>query len=142
MPENPYSAPANETIETSAGQGRRRLVPVAIALLVVSIAWIFLLLFGIAYFFMASGAADIDPEIRHVQLSYMLYMAISALYALLLATGALSMLRCGSYAWAATVNCLALIPLLGPCYVAAIPVGIWGLWVLSKPDVRASFQKL
>lgn len=142
MSENPYSAPASESPETPPVHARRRLLPVAVALLVVTIVWIFLLLFGIAYFFLVAGSPDIDAEHRHVYYSYMLYMAISALYSLLLATGALSMLGRGSYAWAVAVNILAMIPLLGPCYVVAIPIGIWGLIVLRNPTVKASFRKL
>ena len=88
MSENPYSAPASESLERSPGQARRRLVPVAVALLVVTIVWIFLLLFGIAYFFLVAGSPDHDAENRRVYYSYMLYMAVSALYSLLLATGA------------------------------------------------------
>lgn len=142
MAENPYSAPQSEAGEGAAVGGRSRLVPVAVALLVVSIVWIFLTLFGIVYFLWAASVPDRDAEIQSQFSAYAVYLAISLAYSLVLVTGAFSMLRRGSYAWAVTVNCLALVPFMGPCYVLAIPVGVWGLFVLRQPTVKASFQKL
>ena len=51
------------------------------------------------------------------------------------------MLRQGSYLWAMTICVLALVPLLGPCYFAAVPAGIWGIFVLRRPAVRDSFAR-
>ena len=143
MAENPYSTPqSEEMVEQSAVTGRSRLVPPAIALLVVSIVWIFLTLFGIAYFVSAAARGDADPEIQRNFSLYAVYLAISMSYSLVLVTGAFSMLRRGSYAWSVAVNFLALVPFMGPCYVLAIPIGIWGLAILRNPAVKASFQKL
>lgn len=68
-------------------------------------------------------------------------MLVTLGYSLMLLTGAFSMIRKGSYAWAVATSCLAMVPVLGPCYVMGIPVGIWGLMVLRRPEVRASFTR-
>ncbi len=70
-----------------------------------------------------------------------MYYGVSMLYCLLLASGAFSMVRQGSYMWAMTVCILALVPTFGPCYLLAIPVGIWRIFVLKRPDVRNSFAR-
>jgi hypothetical protein len=63
------------------------------------------------------------------------YMAINALIFL----GALKMKNLQSYGLATTAAILSLIPCCGPCACLGIPVGIWALVVLRKPEVRASF---
>jgi hypothetical protein len=140
MRENQHAPPAGEAKTTSPLEARSRLLPVAIALSFVSILWIFLLLFGIATFCRALADAT-DAGTQNSYFSFIAYMAIDALYSLLLATGALSMIRRGSYAWAVVTSCLALVPLLGPFYVLGIPIGIWALVVLRSPAVRTSFRK-
>jgi hypothetical protein len=42
---------------------------------------------------------------------------------------------------AARRACLfAMIPFAGPCFLLGIPVGFWGLYVLSREPVRARFS--
>ena len=62
------------------------------------------------------------------------------LYSLVVASGAISMIRQGSYIWAMTACTLGLVPVLGPCYVAAIPFAIWGIIVLRRTEVCESFR--
>ena len=63
------------------------------------------------------------------------------LYCLLLISGAFSILRKGSYLWAVTTCILALIPGIGPCYLIAVPFGLWGLVLLRRPEIRDSFVR-
>jgi hypothetical protein len=51
------------------------------------------------------------------------------------------MMRHSSYLWAVTVCILAMLPFIGPCYLLAVPFGIWGLVALRRPEVRASFAR-
>ncbi|WP_246357910.1 hypothetical protein [Pyxidicoccus fallax] len=53
--------------------------------------------------------------------------------------GALKMRGLQSYGLATTASILALIPCCGPCTCLGIPLGIWALVMLRKPEVRASF---
>ncbi|MEQ8786425.1 MAG: hypothetical protein RIC55_09000 [Pirellulaceae bacterium] len=138
MAENPYSAPAATTEQQA--DGRARLVPPAIALLVVSLLWVFMALFGVVYFLSLINAPDADAQTRHVFTTSLGYMVINILYNLMLASGALSMVRRGSYVWAVTCGVLALVPLLGPFYCLGIPIGVWTLIVLRRPEVRSAFK--
>jgi hypothetical protein len=63
------------------------------------------------------------------------YLLINALAFL----GALKMKNLQSYGLANTGAILALIPCCGPCFCLGIPLGIWALVVLRKPEVRAAF---
>jgi hypothetical protein len=54
--------------------------------------------------------------------------------------GALKMKNLQSYGLAMTAAIVSIIPCCGPCYCLGIPVGIWALVVLRKPEVRASFS--
>ncbi|HZI15977.1 MAG TPA: hypothetical protein VE153_36760 [Myxococcus sp.] len=53
--------------------------------------------------------------------------------------GALKMKSLQSYGLAMTAGIVSLIPCCGPCFCLGIPLGIWALVVLRKPEVRASF---
>ena len=64
------------------------------------------------------------------------YLIINALIFL----GALKMKGLQSYGLANTAAILALIPCCGPCLCVGIPLGIWALVVLRKPEVRAAFS--
>ncbi|MBL9127380.1 MAG: hypothetical protein JNL97_07030 [Verrucomicrobiales bacterium] len=45
-----------------------------------------------------------------------------------------------SYALAVTGAVLAIVPCISPCCCIGIPVGVWVLVVLFKPEVKAAFQ--
>lgn len=57
----------------------------------------------------------------------------------LIVFGALKMKGLRSYGLAMTASILALLPCCGPCGCLGIPLGIWALVVLRKPEVRAAF---
>ena len=112
----------------------------ALGILVVSVLWMFLGAMGIVYFV----SQILDPEMtaadRQIPITYSLYILISVLYSGMLASGAVSMMRRNSYLWATATAILAMVPLLGPCYILGIPFGIWASSVLRDPDVRISFS--
>jgi len=41
---------------------------------------------------------------------------------------------------AITASILAMIPCISPCCIVGLPVGIWCLVVLNKPEVKAAFR--
>ncbi|GHG69900.1 hypothetical protein GCM10012319_14390 [Comamonas sp. KCTC 72670] len=53
--------------------------------------------------------------------------------------GALKMKNLQSYGLAMAAAIIAVIPCCGPCVCLSIPVGIWALVVLNKPEVKAAF---
>lgn len=118
---------------------RHQLLPVAIALLVLSILHIIFGLFYFVFVYSITSAPDADPMDKHTSTVYSMYYGITMLYSLLLASGSFSMIRQGSYMWAVAVCILAVIPMLGPCYFLGVPIGLWGIVVLRRPAVRESF---
>ena len=53
--------------------------------------------------------------------------------------GALKMKNLQSYGLSMAAAIIAVIPCCGPCVCLAIPVGVWALVVLNKPEVKAAF---
>ena len=45
-----------------------------------------------------------------------------------------------NYPLALTASILAIIPCLSPCCLVGLPIGIWAIVVLSKPEVKAAFH--
>ena len=54
--------------------------------------------------------------------------------------GALKMKRLESHGFAMAASILALVPCVSPCCLVGLPIGIWSLVVLSKPEVKAAFH--
>src|SRR5689334_9198200 len=81
---NPYAAPAS-TAAHLPGSPRGRLLPFAIALLVLSILHIFGALFYFTYVYSVVSEPDADPQSTHALVVYSMYYGISVLYCLLLA---------------------------------------------------------
>lgn len=54
--------------------------------------------------------------------------------------GAVKMQSLSSYEFSVTVAVLAMLPLLTPCCIIGMPVGIWALVVLMKPQVKSQFH--
>ena len=53
--------------------------------------------------------------------------------------GAIQMMKGKKYGFAKASAILAIIPFTSCCFLIGIPIGIWALIVLSKPDVKAFF---
>ncbi len=65
---------------------------------------------------------------------------ITMLIAGLILFGALKMKKLESYGWAMTASILALAPCISPCCLVGLPIGIWALVVLAKPEVKSAFH--
>jgi hypothetical protein len=65
---------------------------------------------------------------------------ITMLIAGLILFGALKMKKLESYGWGITASILALAPCISPCCLVGLPIGIWALVVLSKPEVKSAFH--
>lgn len=55
--------------------------------------------------------------------------------------GAVKMMKGASQAWAKASAILAIIPFTSCCCLLGVPVGIWALVVLSKPEAKAFFER-
>ena len=54
--------------------------------------------------------------------------------------GALKMKKLEKHGWAMTASVLALAPCISPCCLVGLPIGIWALVVLAKPEVKSAFH--
>jgi hypothetical protein len=54
--------------------------------------------------------------------------------------GAIQMIKGKRYRLARIAAILAIIPFTSCCFLVSIPIGIWGLIVLSKSEVKAAFN--
>jgi hypothetical protein len=53
--------------------------------------------------------------------------------------GALQMMKPKKYNTARAAAILAVVPLSSCCFVIGMPVGLWAMSVLSKPEIKAGF---
>ena len=53
--------------------------------------------------------------------------------------GATKMRSLQTYGFALASAIIAMIPCISPCCFIGLPVGIWALVILTKPEVKASF---
>lgn len=91
-------------------------------------------------------AKDIPPELRRLTVeslkgSLFNYStdALAVLANALTVFGALRMRAVRSYGLAVTGAVVAMVPGLGWCCCLGIPLGIWAIVTMSKPEVRAQF---
>jgi hypothetical protein len=86
-----------------------------------------------------------DPQIQH--LLHLFYGPIGILenifglaVSIVILVGAMKMQSLRSYNFAFTAALLAVVPCLTPCCFLGLPLGIWALVVLNKPEVKAQFK--
>lgn len=83
-------------------------------------------------------AQPVDPSLQFA-LSVLIY-GILAICALGVVVGAWQMLRLRNYGLAVIGSILAAFNIAACCCVLGLPVGIWSLIVLLRPEVRSAFQ--
>lgn len=54
--------------------------------------------------------------------------------------GALKMRALENYNFAMAATVLAMVPCISPCCFIGLPVGIWALIILMKPEVKSAFR--
>ena len=121
----------------------------AIALIIIgSLNGIFGVLSLIAVFLRLSGVLEMQvPTNEAERMGYYFgtamnigIAALSFLIAPLIIYGAIKMLKGKSFKLAKTSAILAMIPFVSCCFIIGIPIGIWSLVVLHRPDVKAYFN--
>ena len=67
---------------------------------------------------------------------------IGGIVGIVVLMGALKMQRLQNYSFVFTASILAMLPCLSPCCICilGLPVGIWALITLNKPEVKTAFQ--
>jgi hypothetical protein len=135
---NPYASPV--AIDPAMDVGRRLFWP-ALGLMITSAGWV-LLAVCIAAFL---SLPMLDPANNSAAGGSGLIMigavVASAIYAVVVFSGAVCMARGRSYVWSMSTAILALIPWMVYCYVLSLPFGIWAIVVLRRPEVREAFER-
>jgi hypothetical protein len=66
-------------------------------------------------------------------------IAVGLAVSLFVIYGGMQMLKLRSFGIVLAAAILTLLPCVGPCCCVGIPIGIWALVVISKPEVKAAF---
>ena len=69
-----------------------------------------------------------------------IFNVISMGIAAVILVGALKMKNLQNYGLAMAATILAMIPCLSPCCLIGLPIGIWSLVMLLKPEVKTAFH--
>ena len=69
-----------------------------------------------------------------------IFNVIGLIVSVVIFMGALKMKKLESYNFAMAATIVAMVPCISPCCFVGLPVGIWALVVLLKPEVKGAFQ--
>jgi hypothetical protein len=70
----------------------------------------------------------------------LVFNAIGLITAVLVFMGATKMRKLESYNFAMAATIIAMVPCISPCCYVGLPIGIWALVQLMKPEVKAAFK--
>jgi hypothetical protein len=106
---------------------------------VIGIVWV---VFGMGF---APPLHGMTPEAARVFRLIMGPVGIAArgigiVVCLLILFGALRMQKLTNYGLALTAAIVAMVPCISPCCLIGLPIGIWALVVLGKPEVKSQFH--
>ncbi|HSU53359.1 MAG TPA: DUF4339 domain-containing protein [Candidatus Dormibacteraeota bacterium] len=90
--------------------------------------------------FPASGNADTKTIIGLMQSFGLVGMVLGILGGILILFGGLKMKKVENYGLCMAASIVAMIPCLSSCCLIGLPIGIWALVVISKPEVKSSFR--
>jgi hypothetical protein len=65
---------------------------------------------------------------------------LGMIMAVVVLLGALKMKKLENYNFAMTATIIAMIPCISPCCWIGLPIGIWAIVMLMKPEVKSSFH--
>jgi hypothetical protein len=141
---NPYSSPvsagagagAGAAATGATGNANPLFVP-ALILLALWIFWTCYMIFVMVMVLSPTGPFKALGSTRDMMVASYATMAVISLVS---TAGAVAMLRQRPkwLAWTAAV--LGLVPVMGPCFGLTLPVAIWAIMLLRRPDVNAQFS--
>lgn len=133
--------PSSDVVNAVQTQATVLLVFTAVMMGLVVLSML-LNLAGIGLVSTTEGLADTDEGMRMLArgTGNLVGSLISLAGGAAIITGCLKMKKFESYGYARAANILAMIPCVSPCCLLGIPLGIWGLVVLSRPEVQSAFR--
>jgi hypothetical protein len=122
----------------------------AVGLMIVAILGLLMQVGSLVYrlFFSAVAASQpYGPFAANGPMRFMFSASFAVLSAIvgvgvgvLILIGALKMKKLENYGLAMVASIVAMIPCLSPCCLIGLPIGIWAVVILSKPEVKAAFR--
>lgn len=119
----------------------------SIGLLVTAIIGACLQAFGLLINMLGAGLSSFTAGGREEQLlSYlsggfgMVSSAIGLLIAGLVIYASIEMRNLRQWGLAMAASILVMVPCISPCCIIGLPMGIWSLIVLQKPEIKAAFR--
>lgn len=107
----------------------------------ISLAGLIMTLAGSTMQSMNSGNPQMDRLFRSLSTGSSMIRIVAALVLSgVVLYGALKMKKLEKYGLAMGVSILAMIPCISPCCLVGLPIGIWALVVLNKPEVKGYFS--
>ena len=152
LPPPPGSQPAFPTMPTTAaygsaadqvnGPGIAMIILGAINMVVaLGFMTMALLNLGFSSFSTNNEAEKMFKGMGSMGLGFdLMLLSLSLIVGVLILFGGVKMRRLQSYGLCMTASILAMIPCLSCCFLIGIPIGIWALVVLSKPEVKNLFR--
>jgi hypothetical protein len=117
------------------------LIVTAILGFVAQVVGILLNVFGVAVTQGLGGTTSSDTAMNFMSGSIgIVFNFIGIAIGVVILMGALKMKRMESHGFAMAASILALVPCISPCCIVGLPIGIWALVVLSKPEVKGAFH--
>ena len=86
-----------------------------------------------------------DPQIQKLLSSMggglgIVQNLIGAVAGVIVLMGAAKMQKLQNHQFALTAGIVAMLPCISPCCVFGLPIGIWALVILNKPEVKSQFS--
>jgi len=127
---------ANPGVRASAGQ---KSCVRAVGIVVIVMCWLGMTINALSAALMLQRREPSGED--YSPLVYGIYQIVLLVYAIPILFGAICMARLKHAVFAIVGLILALVPILSPLFVLAIPFAIWGLILLWNPRIRAEFNR-
>lgn len=149
---NEYQSMGQSSVETEPLGDDQRIAQGMLAgpvtgLMVVAGVGMFVQLIGLAMNLLGAGIGAATGEGSEAKLQAMasgVGGVVGGLIGLamggLIIFGAMKMKKLENYGLAMAVTVIAMLPCFSPCCVIGLPVGIWALNILLKPEVKSAFR--
>ena len=141
----PTPGPIQPAMPAAGGDAAERVNGPAIGLIVVAVLGALLQIFSVIKNLVMGSAIPANAQVPAwlSMLSGPLGVVLGIIGILVSGViffGAIKMKNLESYGLAMAASIIAMIPCFSPCCLLGLPIGIWALVVLSKPEVKSAFH--
>ena len=138
-PSLPYTPMTTAAVPDQVNGPSIGLIVVAVLGFIAQATSVIFHLVGASFFAMSQMPRQAWANMLSGTLGMMLSI-VGILVSGLILAGGLKMRKFENYPLAMTASIVAMIPCISPCCIVGLPIGIWALVVLSKPEVKSAFH--